>query len=402
MKIGYVVYHEYARLPIHTVEVVEALIAAGQEVVVVTAVDPAFLERLGWGPRVRVHRLPIRNRPGQRVASFAWALWQRLPALLQAEDPEVLYERMSLTTPVTARVAKQHGLPLVVEINGIVEDELRLSHAPWWRRRLQRVVERAVFAAAAHSIAVTEGIRQWMLSTYGVPPEKVTTIANATNPDRFAPQDRSLARQRWQVAERRPVIGYLGSLFPWCGLETLIDALPMVQAAVPDVLALIGGGQADLKAALEVRAIAREVAPHVRCVGEVPWAQAAEFISTFDVAVAPAQFADTRSGISPQKLYAYLACERPVVGSDIDGLGNLLEQERVGASFPAGDATSLARALIRLLQQPEEARAMGRRGRALVLQRFTWQRVAEQIAAICAQVKHNIEVGRREEGKREC
>ena len=59
------------------------------------------------------------------------------------------------------------------------------------------------------------------------------------------------------------------------------------------------------------------------------------------------------------KLYAYLACKRPVVGSDIEGLGDVLRRERVGFSFPSGDAERLAEAIIQLLQNRELAQEMG-------------------------------------------
>jgi len=98
--------------------------------------------------------------------------------------------------------------------------------------------------------------------------------------------------------------------------------------------------------------------------------------------VAPAQFANTRSGISPQKVYAYLACERPVVGSDINGLGDVLVKEGAGLSFPAGDAAALAQAVVQLLADPAKAKAMGQRGRHLVLARYTWGQVVTRTVRV--------------------
>ncbi|MBI3088122.1 MAG: methyltransferase domain-containing protein [Candidatus Omnitrophica bacterium] len=128
------------------------------------------------------------------------------------------------------------------------------------------------------------------------------------------------------------------------------------------------------------------MAERFRFTGDVPWDQAARFISAFDVAVAPARFANARSGISPQKVYAYLACERPVVGSDLDGLGDVLVNEGVGLSFPAGEAAVLARAIIQLLTDPPRAKEMGQRGRRLVLVRYTWEQVVTRTLRMFADI----------------
>lgn len=383
MRICYVFYHEYGRMPIHTVEVIEELDRQGHRVTVATAISPGALRRLGWPARIRVHRIPIVNLPGLRMLSFFINALVQLPCWCLRDRPEMLYGRFSLTTLATVWVSRVMGVPLVVEVNGIISDELALSGRAPWRLRLQAWLERRVFHGCDHVIAVTEGIRHWMHTEHGVPLGKMTAIPNGTNPMRFRPVDTIMARREFGFDPARPVVGYLGSLFPWCGLELLVDASPAIVERVPDVLFAIGGGQADLKAALERRVRELGMPRHFRFEGDIPVDRAASFISAFDVAVAPARFANPRSGISPQKVYAYLACERPVVGSDLEGLGDLLTTQGVGLAFPAGDVRALAEAVVTLLQDRALAGRMGQRGRQVVLERFTWERVVSTTVAIC-------------------
>jgi glycosyltransferase involved in cell wall biosynthesis len=162
----------------------------------------------------------------------------------------------------------------------------------------------------------------------------------------------------------------------------LIEAAPKVVAQGPEVLFLVGGGQEQMKDDLQRRVEGLGMKNHFLFWGEVPWEQAARFISAFDLAVAPARFSNSRSGISPQKVYAYLACERPVVGSNIEGLGNMLIEEGVGLSFPAGDAEQLAEAILKLLKDQNLVMTMGRAGRRLVLERFTWERAVRETVQI--------------------
>ena len=311
------------------------------------------------------------------MLSFFMSSLLLLPYWCLKESPDIVYDRFSLTTLATLWITRLLGIPLVVEVNGIVSDELALSHSANWRLRLQELVEGWVFRASDHLITVTEGIRQWAGSDHSVPLEKIETILNGTNTRKFKPFEKGLARQELGLDPDRPIVGYLGSLYPWCGLEHLIDASPMIVEEISDALFLIGGGQAEMKWELERRVKHLGMEQHFVFQGEVPWDRAALFISAFDVAVAPAQFTK-RTGISPLKLYAYLACERPVVGTDLQGLGNILEEKKVGKSFPVGMKEELAEAVVLLLQDREMATKMGKRGRELVLKSHTWERVVEK------------------------
>ena len=382
MKIFYVFYHEYERMPIHAVEVIEEMNRQGHRVIVVTAISRQFLQGLAWPQAIQVHRVPIVNLKGLRMISFFLSSLLLLPCWFLKESPNIVYERFSQTTLATVWITRLLRIPLVLEVNGISVDELALSGSARLRLHLDKLVQGWVFRGSDHLITVTEGIRQWIGSDHSVPIEKIETILNGTNPCRFAPSDRGLARKEFGLDPERPIVGYLGSLFPWCGLELLIEASLMILESIPDVLFLIGGGQAEMKVELQRRVKHLDMEQHFVFQGEVPWEKAALFISAFDLAVAPAQFSNPRSGISPQKVYAYLACERPVVGSDIEGLGDVLTREGVGISFPSGDAERLAGAIIQLLQDRELAQTMGERGKQLVLDRFTWERVVQKTVRI--------------------
>ena len=382
MKILYVFYHEYERMPIHAVEVIEEMNRQGHQVIVVTAISRHFLQGLAWPHTIQVHRVPIVNLKGLRTLSFFINSLIVLPFWCLKESPSIVYERFSLTSLATVWITRLFGIPLVLEVNGISVDELALSGSARLRLHLHKLVEGWVFRGSDLLITVTEGIRQWIGSEHSVPIEKIETILNGTNPCRFTPSDKGLARKEFGLDPERPIVGYLGSLFPWCGLELLIEASLLILESIPDVLFLIGGGQAEMKVELQRRVKHLGMEQHFVFQGEVPWEKAALFISAFDLAVAPAQFSNPRSGISPQKVYAYLACERPVVGSDIEGLGDLLTREGVGVSFPSGDAEKLAGAIIQLLQDRELAQTMGERGKQLVLDRFTWKRVVQKTVRI--------------------
>ena len=354
MKIFYVFYHEYERMPIHAVEVIEEMNRQGQQVVVVTAISRQYLQGLAWPKSIQVHQVPILHLRGLRMISFFLSSFLLMPYWCLKASPDIVYERFSLTSLATLWITRLLGIALVVEVNGIVTDELALSQTAGWRLHLQELVEGWVFRGSDHLITVTEGIRQWAGSDHSVPLEKIETIFNGTNPRKFKPFEKGLARQEFGLDPERPIVGYLGSLYPWCGLEHLIDASPMILEEIPDALFLIGGGQTEMKWEFERRAKHLGVEQHFVFQGEVPWDKAALFISTFDVAVAPAQFTK-RTGISPLKFYAYLAAIIHKFGVSVDFLrkfraesvfrcdykaSKLVEPNRDEARAPSGNSSA--------------------------------------------------------------
>jgi len=89
-----------------------------------------------------------------------------------------------------------------------------------------------------------------------------------------------------------------------------------------------------------------------------------------------------RCGLSPLKLYEYLACGKAVIVSRLSGL-ELVEQHRTGILVEPENLPELATAIIRLLQTNELRKQMGENGRRYVVEYQSWKKVAERVADVC-------------------
>jgi len=67
MKILYVLYHEYERMPIHAVEVIDEMNRQGHRVILVTSISREFLQGLAWHHAIQVDRIPIVHLRGLRA-----------------------------------------------------------------------------------------------------------------------------------------------------------------------------------------------------------------------------------------------------------------------------------------------------------------------------------------------
>jgi len=84
----------------------------------------------------------------------------------------------------------------------------------------------------------------------------------------------------------------------------------------------------------------------------------------------------------PMKLFEYMALGLPVVASDFSAWRAIVETSRCGLLVDPLDARAIARAIGYLLEHPDEANAMGRRGRDAAMARYTWDSQADRLVAL--------------------
>jgi glycosyltransferase involved in cell wall biosynthesis len=129
---------------------------------------------------------------------------------------------------------------------------------------------------------------------------------------------------------------------------------------------------------------AMDVAEHFLFPGAVSQEEVAIYINAMDVCVAPfTRSRNERIGLSPLKIYDYMACGKPVVASDIKGVGDLLQEYEVGIPVTPEDPDLLARGVLLALNDQELASRCLRRGPSIIKKNFTWQIAARKVVEVC-------------------
>jgi glycosyltransferase involved in cell wall biosynthesis len=158
-----------------------------------------------------------------------------------------------------------------------------------------------------------------------------------------------------------PLVLAVGRLHPQKGYDVLVEALPLLGDAVVAV-----AGDGPLRDELEARA------PKVRWLGRRD--DVADLYAAADVVVLPSVW-EARSLTAQEALRA----GRPLVATDVGAIGSLVEDGAV--LVPAGDAVALGQAVRRLLDHPDEARAVAERGAAVAA---GWPDEADTVAQVAA------------------
>jgi len=212
----------------------------------------------------------------------------------------------------------------------------------------------------------------------GIPYRSAEVINYGCNIERFGP-DGGEEKRRELGLEGHPVMLTLSRLVPRKGIDTVLEALPAISAAVPGVRYLIAGEGKD-RPRLEALARQLGVAPLVRFLGAVPDQDVVALMHLADVFLMPAR--EERPDVEGFGL-VFLeanACGTPVIGSTSGGISDAVQDGRTGLLVPPQAPGPLAEAAIRLLNDPDLARRMGETGRARVLAEGTWTRMVDRLS----------------------
>ena len=379
LKIYYVYFHDTHFVPIHVSEIIDEMQRQGFEVHVFTCIKGNAAKKIISTAGIRIHNLwTIRTRFISEFVFMAGLFFYLLIRSLFWR-PDIFYTRHSTSSFAVTLIARLFRVPCAIEVNDIVLDKLRFSEISIIKAQWVRFYHYVNYRLADLLLPVTGQIAAWIKKKYHLSNDKLLVIPNGVNLNRFSPKPYQEAKNRYRIPAKFRVVLSLGSLFPWVGIETLLTAAPSILKIYPDTLFVIGSGEEPYLSNLKKAASQAGLKDRFWFFGFIPWDEASWFISTADICIAPFIFKNTRSGISSLRVFSYLACARPVVGSDIPGLGDLLEKERIGVSFPMENPEALTNAVVELLKDNEQAKKMGERGREFVARNHSWERIVEKL-----------------------
>jgi glycosyltransferase involved in cell wall biosynthesis len=323
---------------------------------------------------------PTRLRQELRNLLYNQPLRARLGRSLLAERVDLVYERYTLFGLAGVDAARMHGVPHVLEVNApLAEEQERMRGLEL--KELARSSERRIWNSTDAVIVVSQRLAE-TVAACGVPGSRIHVLPNAVDPRQFAPGATAEAvppdvRAR---ARGRCVIGFVGSLKPWHGVETLFEAFAtLLYRRFAVHLVVVGDG--PVREALERQAVERGFATHVTFAGAVAHADIPAWLSLMDIATAP-YTPHPDFYFSPLKLFEYMAAGVPVVAGRIGQLDELLQHEQNALLHAPGDATALAVQLERLVRDPLLRRRLGAAGREGIGEDRTWRGHARRIETL--------------------
>ncbi|UCD92968.1 MAG: glycosyltransferase family 4 protein [Methanobacteriota archaeon] len=363
---------------IHTRELVVSLSGAGQEVALVGSAPEGLDEDVSnifEEAGVSVH---IPKSTGN-LATLRFC-----SRITREFRPEVIYERR-FSPKLGAGLSMLHKLPLVVEVNGLLEEELEIQGRGEEARKVsgkaRKSLRKRFFDRAGKIVAVTDGIKTGLEGLYNIPSGKITVVHNGANTNLFRPMDKSSCREKLGLDADKHYLCFVGILLWWQGVDDIIRAVPKVEENIPGVDLMIVGDGAQRK---ELEDLVQDLglSESVHFTGRVPYEKVPIYMNASDVCLAPKRVLS--SGYSPLKLYEYMACGKPVIASRVAGFEIL--EKGAGLLFEPENVDDLSSNIVKVLSDRELMDSMGVEGRRIVEKEYSWRAVGERISSLLREV----------------
>ncbi|MCP4645920.1 MAG: glycosyltransferase [bacterium] len=323
------------------------LAARGHTIVIAGRGNGEFLHRdHGFEPAARI-AVPCH---GEIDLYTAW----RLARVIRAHNIHIVHAHSSHahTYACAARALARHGHAVVSR---------RVDFVP-----RNNTFSRWKYQWPDHVVAISDRIAD-VMRAFGVPGDKLTTVHSCIDPGRFdvAP----LSRTDLGVPEDVPLLGNVAALVGHKDHTTLLEAMPRVLDAVPN-LHLVIAGEGKLRPQLEEQIARLGIQDSVHLLGyrkDVP-----NLLHALDVFV----MSSKEEGLGTSVLDA-MACELPVAATAGGGIPEMVRHEQTGLLVPTQEPPALADAIIRLFREPDFAARLAAAGKALVHERFTVDTMVE-------------------------
>ena len=230
-------------------------------------------------------------------------------------------------------------VPVIVTCHHTYWQKYTHIRSQFWKR-IFLPFERRTYRLADSIVCVSHDTAQVLIKRYGIPPKKISVIQCAVDTERFHP----LGGEK-----EADTLLYVGRISRRKGIDFLIRSIPPVVAKIPGVRLLVAGKGEDLN---RMKALVRKLGMEqsVTFLGFVPDGELNGLYNRAECVVVPSIFEGF--GIS---VIEALAAGTRVVGSNVDGIREILSSGEYGRLVPYGDTVALAEAMIAALRDPRKA-----------------------------------------------
>ncbi len=285
--------------------------------------------------------------------------------------PDVLCLSNGLLVGMARRLKEVFHVPVVCLLQG--EDAFLNAMGRWTNEAWETAAQRSRDVDAF--IAVSQYYGDFMGKRLRIAPQRMHIVHNGIPLDGFHPREAPL---------EHPTVGFFARMIPGKGLHLVIDAFIALKkkGSIANLKLKVGGAKTDADEKYVKEQQAKIAAAGYEA--DASWAfnvtfeEKAEFLRGISLLSVPTVYGESFG----MYLLEALACGVPVVQPRSGAFPEIIEATGGGVVYEPNDAKALAGAMEPLLLNVHEARALGERGRQVVLREFNVERMAAKVLSI--------------------
>ena len=295
-------------------------------------------------------------------------LHQQLLALIKKEKPDLIYERASHLQLSGVEAAAKLHVRHVLEVNApLAEEKVLFGGGSWFDSKAVKT-ERTLLTGTSRILVVSSALRDYYVKRHALDESRFAVIPNAIpKPEvMLDPEGVEIVRLRYNLMGKT-VIGFVGSIFPWHGVDLMLKAFANVASEFPTSVLLVVGDGVVLP---ELRRLAEDLklTDRVHFTGNVPHHRVNDHIACMDICV----MARSNWYGSPVKIFEYGLLAKAIVAPNTAPVIEVMEQGKDGI-LVAPEVADIAAAFKVFLKDPALRNSMGLAFQAKVKTKHTWR-----------------------------
>ena len=325
----------------------------------------------------------IKINPVRMTNRYNLGIISRLKKIIKTKDVRIVHSqggRADFFARIAARIA---NVPIILSSMAMLVEGYDVSIL---RKGLYVLIDRWTERWVNKFTVLSEAMRRSLIERHKIPPENIVKIYNGIEIEEYNPDLKELRNKKLEVRRELglkndvPVIGAIGRLVWQKGFEYLIRAAPEVLKKCPEARFLIVG-EGPLKNKLILTSEKLNVADRIIFTGFR--SDIKEILASIDVLAMPSLL----EGL-PMVLLEAMAMAKPIVATRIDGITEVLENDKTGLLVPAKNSHALAEPIVGILKDKAKANFFGQNAREAVKEKFSVKKMVEQIELAYEKLLH--------------
>lgn len=336
---------------------------------------------------ITYHRLPATSVPRHTYLTYAREWADLLEQWCLEYRPDVIHAAsFGINGIVAAEVAKRLNLKAVFEVRGL--HELRDESFTTYRLgtdqdRLVRGIETQAVVQADWVFAITGALIKRSIKR-GAKSEVTSLLPNGVNIENFTEMPRDYELQAKLGLEGKTIVGYVGSVLDYEGLDLLVDAAEVLQNHRSDFQVVIVGSGPHIPE-LEKHIDRSPARDFITMVGRVGHDEVNAYYSIMDICPLPRLPLPICEEVSPLKPFEGMAMGRCLVMSSVSAMAEIIGDRNIGVIFEKGNVHDLARVISELIDSPQTREQIGKNARDWVVENRNWQSITAEVASVYQQ-----------------
>jgi len=320
---------------------------------------------------INIETLLLREFSRKKIFAFLFSTL-KLANLIKKEKIDLVHANSIYIAEQSYFAAKLAGVPCICHVRDL---------APVLGAGMLRS---AAFKNAKKIIAISEAVKKDLIEKLYVPENKITRIYNGVDTEEFSP-DICPDKFRGELnLGSKKLIGMVGRFSPEKGQEIFLRAAAEVLKVYGDVKFVIVGDAklGSEKFKTEMAALSKKLNLNDKVIFTGFRDDLPQILRSLDILVVP-----SRAEPFGRVIIEAFACSIPVIATDSGAAAEIISKES-GILIKPDNVSELKQAIIELLKNPEQSKLMGRKGRDLVLERFSIIKHVSQIEELYREILH--------------